>query len=190
LKMKPIMEISYGNGRITMIYKQNLFKEYEKKVLASGLLTGLAVMEFIEIEHDDCVTYNISGRKMISLSDFCTLNDALVFLKKILVILLNADEYLIDIDNINLDYERIYHDDRKNNIRLLYIPSAEKTTWQNSFIGLINDIGATCNRKDLTNYLEQLIHYLSTSHRTIEDVSNKISEFKRDAHLCGILFDR
>ena len=103
---------------------------------------------------------------------------------------MNADEYLIDIDYINIDYDSIYHDERKNRIKLLYMPSAEKVAWQNTLIRLNDDIKTIYHRQDLTNYLEQLTHYMSTSHRTIENVSNKISELKRDAHLCGILFDR
>ncbi len=182
-------KISYGNGRITIICKQNLFKEYEKKVLASGMLAGLVVTEFLKTEHLDRVTYNISGMKKISEQDLSTLNDALDLLQKILFILLNADEYLIDIDYINLSYDCIYKEERKKGIRLLYVPCVEKIVWQNSFSELIHDLKTIYPRHDLTNYLEQLIRYISISHRTIENVSDKISELKRDAHLCGILFD-
>lgn len=190
MKIDSNMEIIYGNGRITIICKHNLLREYEKKVLASAMITGLAVVEFLRTDQIDRLTYNISGMKKISESNFSRLNDAFELFKKILTILLNADEYLIDIDKINLDYDSIYEDERKNNIRLLYLPSVEKVPWQTSLSGLINEIKISYNRQDLTNYLEQLNSYLSMSHRTIEDVLNKISELKREAHLCGILFDR
>lgn len=180
------VEIRHGNSGLTVAYEAGFLPEYEKKVLASGEIGGLIKMEFLNVEGRDVVTYNISGLEPLIKHAFSSFNDIMDFLETALTVLAHTDEYLVDIGNICLDTDHIFIETRRKRLKFVYKPTGNPVNWQQSFGMLIVNINETLQSRDIIKYFDLLTAYIDESDRTISDVSLKISELKRDAHMCGI----
>ncbi len=177
---------NYNAGRLVVSYEKGILSEYQKKVLASGEVRNFVKMEFINIHGSDVVNYCIEGLEVLSEYKVLSFNNAMDFLEMVLHALMKSEEYLVDIGNICLDPDHIYIEPTNNLIKFFYKPSKEPSYWLKSFRGLVVRINDAYENRDINVYFEKLTNYIDENSKTLEDLSLKISELKRDAHICGI----
>jgi hypothetical protein len=164
-------------------YPKGILKEYEKKVLSSGQLGDLLPMRFISTATEEWVYYEFQNHRPLDQIQLQNLTEAMEIIEKVLVVLLQAEDYLIDIGNICLDYRWIYYDETGKTVRLAYVPKRETLDWQISLFQLIGDVNGLYDSKDSQPYFQQLVDYMDHRLRTLRDLFLKIGELKREAHL-------
>lgn len=167
-------------------YPKGILKDYEKRVLASGELGDLLKMRFISSENQDTVYYEIAGYIPLAQVVFNNLNEAMEIIEGVLTVMLKAEDYLIDIGNICLDYHWIYYNVLNKDIRLAYVPHREVFQWQLSVFQLVGDLNGMYDSKEAQPYFEELKKYMEECQRTLQDVFLKICDMKREAHFAGI----
>jgi len=186
VKSEVKVEKNYNAGRLVASYEKGILSDYQKKVLASGEIRNFVKIEFINIHSNDVVNYCIEG--LVALSDYKVLsfNNAMDILEMVLQALMKSEEYLVDIGNICMEPEHIYIEPRNNLIKFIYKPSKAPAYWLKTFRGLVVRINDAYDNRDINIYFEKLKNYIDEDNKTLEDLSLKISELKRDAHICGI----
>lgn len=166
-------------------YPKGILKDYEKRVLAGGELGELLKMRFIMSEKQDTVYYEIAGYTPLSQVVFNNLQEAMDIIERVLSVMLKAEDYLIDIGNICLDYRWVYLNLKNNEVRLAYIPRREVLQWQLSIFQLVGDLNGMYNSKDAQPYFDNLLKYMEGCQRNLHDLFLKICDLKREAHLSG-----
>lgn len=179
------MERTIKDGSFVVTYPKGILKDYEKRVLAGGELGDLLKMRFIGTEEKDVVYYEIAGYVPLAQVVFNNLNEAMNIIEGVLNVMLKAEDYLIDIGNICLDYRWVYYDRSNSSIRLAYIPRREVLQWQLSVFQLIGDLNGMYDSKGAQPYFEDLKNYMEGCQRTLQDLFLKICDLKREAHLAG-----
>jgi len=186
VKSELKVERNYNAGRLVVSYEKGTLSEYQKKVLASGEIRNILKMEFINIKSGDVVNYCIEGLEPLSEYKVLSFNRVMDLLEMVLNALMKSEEYLVDIGNICLDPDYIYIEPASHLIKFFYKPSEAPSYWLKSFRGLVIRINDAYGNRDIKVYFEKLINYIDENNKTLEDLSLKISELKRDAHICGI----
>jgi len=166
-----------------VIYPKGLLKEYERRVLCSGQLGDLLPMRFVSTATEDLVYYEVQNFQALDKLTFSHLYEALELIEKVLAVLLKAEDYLIDIGNICLDYRWIYYEIESRNIRLAYVPKREILDWQISLFQLIGDINGLYDSKGCLPYFQELMDYMDYRPRNLRELFIKIGDLKREAHL-------
>lgn len=180
------VEKNDNTGRLVVRYEKGILLGYQKKVLASGEIRNFIKMEFVNIHSNDVVNYCIEGLEALSEYKVLSFNHAMDLLEMVLNALMKSEEYLVDIGNICLDPDYIYIEPVRNYINFFYKPSEQPSYWLKSFRGLVIHINDSYENRDTKVYFEKLIKYIDENNKTMEDLCLKISELKRDAHICGI----
>lgn len=166
-------------------YPKGILKEHEKRILAEGVLGDLLKMRFISSEKQDSVYYEIAGYISLAQVIFNNLNEAMDIIEGVLTAMLKAEDYLIDIGNICLDYRWVYYNKINNDIRLAYVPRREVLQWQLSIFQLVGDLNGMYDSKEAQPYFEELKKYMEECPRNLQDLFLKICDLKREAHLAG-----
>ncbi len=186
MKSDVKVERKHNTGRLVIIYEKGILSEYQKKVLASGEIRNFVKMEFINIHSGDVVNYCIEGLEALSEYRVLSFNCVMDLLEMVLNALMKSEEYLVDIGNICMDPDYIYIEPVSHIIKFFYKPSVAPSYWLKSFRGLVIRINDAYENRDIKVYFEKLINYIDENNKTLEDLSLKLSELKRDAHICGI----
>lgn len=168
-----------------VIYPKGILKDYEKRVLAGGEIGDLLKMRFISSEKQDTVYYEIAGYIPLAQVVFKDFYEAMDIIERVLTVMLKAEDYLIDIGNICLDYRWIYYDGRDKTIRLAYVPKREVFQWQLSVFQLVGDLNGMYDSKETQPYFDDLKNYTEGCQRTLHDLFLKICDLKREAYLSG-----
>lgn len=196
LPVEPVLEEESMNNELeikrtikdesfVVTYPKGILKDYEQRVLAGGELGDLLKMRFIASENQDTVYYEFAGYIPLAQVVFNNLNEAMDIIEGVLTVMLKAEDYLIDIGNICLDYRWVYYNEINNAIRLAYVPRREALQWQLSVFQLVGDLNGMYDSKEAQPYFEELKNYMEGCQRTLQDLFLKICDLKRDAHLAG-----
>jgi hypothetical protein len=184
-RLKEQVEIQriYQDDSFIVIYPKGLLKDYEKRVLAGGDLGNLLEMRFISSEKQEKVYYEIAGYKPLDGMVINNLYEVLDIIEGVLTILIKAQNYLIHLGNISLDYRWMYIDSKDKSLRLAYLPRREIPQWQSSLAYLLDDLSVIYDSKEAQPYFEDLKNYMESCQRSLHDLFLKICDLKREAHL-------
>jgi hypothetical protein len=173
----------YQDDSFLVIYPKGLLKEYEKRVLAGGEIGNLLEMRFISSEKQEKVYYEIAGCKALEGHDINNIYEVLDIIEGVLSILIKAQDYLIHLGNISLDYRWMYINSKDKSLRLAYLPRVEIPQWQSSLGQLLEDLSVLYDSKEAQPYFEDLKNYMESCQRSLHDLFLKICDLKREAHL-------
>ncbi len=183
--MNSELEITrtFKDDSFFIVYEKGVLKDYEKRILAGKEIDNLLRMRFIASENKDTVYYDISAYTPLKNVVVLDLFEAINIIQDLITILIKAEDYLIEIGNICLDYEWIYYDTNKKDIYLSYLPRKDTPQWQLSIFKFVADFAIIYNSEEAQPYFETLKNYLEESHRSLQDLFLKICDLKREAHL-------
>lgn len=160
-------------------------KDFEEKVLVSGLLNFLLPVSVIHVEGSIIMNYDSSG--YISLKEIggLKLKDGLEILEKTLLNIRKTQEFLIEPERITLNSESIYVNPKTNAVKFVFIPKDEEAV----IIGVLKFI------KELQGYLiqenkgflEKIYEDIKTSNMSPDSMITLIGLKKREVFECGII---
>ena len=153
--------------------------DHERIMLSSGDCSCFMPMVFMNEGGRVTAYYDCSGYTPLSKYRVESTDDALYILEKVAIILNNSVEYLITPSRITLAPQTVFFNESTGDIRIAYVPSANKKAGlKANIITLIGQLKV--NIRDNRVYeLDDLARAIYYSNYNLRDLINKIGLLRR-----------
>ena len=176
-----------SNNSFSVDIEKNIMRKYEKNIIASGKLDFFIPMSFIDLGKKERIVYDYTGYiSLDSIEEGFDVKTTFDFLEKILYILLQAEDHLIDPSKLHLTCSTAYVSKENNDVRLIYLPTNnENKNLNKNIIEFLEDMESKYMSKGAKEYLNIIKNYLKQN-SGVDEIINRICSIKREAYICGI----
>lgn len=160
-------------------------KEFEEKVLFSGLCDFIIPMSFSDINDRKKIKYNCSGYSSVRDMNIKSINEIFEIIEKTLITLNKSVEFYIPHEKVRLNVDTVFYDLKRKRVRIAYIPEEKGTLMEhlNFFLDQLSEIAD----EDAVEYIKSLKLDLNVNNRNLRDMAVFVSEQKKRINKCGIL---
>lgn len=159
-------------------------KEFEEKILFSGLCDFIIPMSFSNVESRKKITYNCSGYSSVRDMKVKTAKEIFEIIEKTLLTLNKSVEFYIPHEKVRLDIDTVFYDRKRKRVRIAYIPEETGTLTEH----LENFFGQLCENaeEDAVCYIDSLKEDLALNNRNLKDMAVFVSEQRKRISQCGV----
>ena len=159
-------------------------KEFEEKILFSGLCDFVIPMSFSDTKNSKKIKYNCSGYSSIRDLQASSTKEFFEIIEKTLITLNKSVEFYIPHEKVRLDIDTVFYDNKRKRVRIAYIPEEEGTLMEhlNAFFDQLLELAA----EDTVEYIRSLKEDLNFNNRSLRDMAVFVSEQKKRIDKCGV----
>ena len=160
-------------------------KEFEEKVLFSGLCDFIIPMSFSDLNDRKKIKYNCSGYSSVRDMNIASINEIFEIIEKTLITLNKSVEFYIPHEKVRLNLDTVFYDLKRKRVRIAYMPEEDGTLMEhlNFFLDQLSDIAD----EDTVEYIKSLKLDLNMNNRNLRDMAVFVSEQKKRINKCGII---
>ena len=160
-------------------------KEFEEKVLFSGLCDFIIPMSFSDMNDRKKIKYNCSGYSSVRDMDISSINGIFEIIEKTLITLSKSIEFYIPHEKVSLNIDTVFYDKKRKRVRIAYMPDEKGTLLEhlNFFLDQLADLADD----DGVEYICSLKKDLNMNNRNLRDMAVFVSEQKKRINKCGVL---
>ncbi|MGI6721953.1 MAG: DUF6382 domain-containing protein [Anaerovoracaceae bacterium] len=178
------MEINLRDSDYRMQVDAAEIKEYEERVLSSGLCDFALPMYFMHRGERTELCYECSGYRCAADMELTTAKDCFELLEKALLTLKKAGEFLVEQEKITLSRETVYFHSRRRNVRIAFFPG-ERCCMEKKAAAFVEELADNSGEQART-YLEKLQQLMVRDNLDLTAGINEIGKIRRELHECGI----
>lgn len=160
-------------------------KEFEEKVLFSGLCDFIIPMSFSDMNNKKKIKYNCSGYSSVRDMDISSINGIFEIIEKTLITLSKSIEFYIPHEKVTLNIDTVFYDNKRKRVRIAYMPDDKGTLMEH--LNCFLDQLANLVDEDGLEYINSLKRDLNLNNRNLRDMAVFVSEQKKRINKCGIL---
>lgn len=160
-------------------------KEFEEKILFSGLCDFIIPMSFSDINDKKKIKYNCSGYSSVRDMNVESINEVFEIIEKTLITLNKSVEFYIPHEKVRLNLDTVFYDLKRKRVRIAYMPEENGTLMEhlNYFLDQLSENVA----EDTAEYIKSLKLDLNMNNRNLRDMAVFVSEQKKRINKCGII---
>ena len=160
-------------------------KEFEEKVLFSGLCDFIIPMSFSNLTDKKKIKYNCSGYSSVRDMNIKTTKEIFEIIEKTLLTLNKSIEFYIPHEKVKLNIDTVFYDMKRKRVRIAYMPEEEGTLMEhlNFFLDQLLQVAG----EDTEEYIKSLKTDLNLNNRNLRDMAVFVSEQKKRINKCGVL---
>lgn len=179
------VEVADINGCIEVNYEENVLHTYVMEILTLGLCSFFFKGSFIRSEASLLGTFETKGfRKLSSLNEIGT-EDILTIAISILQGAVKGEQHYIFSDEYEIDVNTVFVDKSISAVKVIYLPSAEKTELSAKIGHLLRLLKGRCAEEGRA-YLDNAIDFIENSGFNDQSVVHHLENLRREVYLCSI----